>query len=377
MIYGILLEADAQGHQVVGIKRGWAGFLEGRTVNLEISQLDDLHMEGGTILYTSRTNPFAEQSKVSDAAARETAISERALELKERFEVLGIDGLIAIGGDDTLSVAAKLHKYAEARVVGVPKTIDNDLTGTDYTFGFWSSVQLATNTMENLNTTAKSHQRIMVVEVMGRNAGWLTLMSGIASGSDVILLPETPFDLKRDVIDVLVQRANMGHVHHVVALSEGAVPTVESLKRDFKTFTKEDLERVPKDVFGNPKLAELNFSKILRRELERSEELRAGFAENGLHLECREFVLGHSMRCGTPNAFDRILGLRLGVRAVKELAGNGSGRMVVLKGLNIETVPIEEGSKQRVVTPELAADLLYLKDLIVKVKFAKRRDLNI
>ncbi|MHA1730294.1 MAG: 6-phosphofructokinase [Promethearchaeota archaeon] len=377
VIYGILLQAYERGHEVVGIKRGWWGFLHNATAELDISKLDDLHMEGGTILYTSRTNPFKDQLGIEDEADRTNALEARAKELDEKFGELDIDGLIAIGGDDTLGVAAKLHQYAGSKVIGVPKTIDNDLSGTDYTFGFWSSVQLATNTMEWLNTTAKSHQRVMVVEVMGRNAGWLTLMSGIASGADVILLPETKFDFKRDIVDVLKQRVEMGHVHHIVAVSEGAVPTDESLARDFKTISKETIDSVPKDVFGNPKLALLNFSKIIRKEVELNEELQEAFEKHDLDLECREFVLGHSMRCGTPNAFDRILGLRLGVRAMEIFDDGKFGNMVALRGLNIETIPIEEGCKQRVVTEELAGDILHLKDLIVKIKYVEPREFNI
>lgn len=377
VIYGILLQAQENGHEVVGIKRGWWGFLNNATAELEISRLDDLHMEGGTILYTSRTNPFAEQMKIQEAAEKDKAIEARAKALLANFDTLGIDGLIAIGGDDTLGVAAKLYKFGGARVIGVPKTIDNDLSGTDYTFGFWSSVQLATNTMEWLNTTAKSHQRVMIVEVMGRNAGWLTIMSGIASGADIILLPETKFDFQQDVARVLMERVKMGHVHHIIALSEGAVPSDESLKRDFQTISKEDLDRVPKDVFGNPKLATLNFSKIVRKEIEKNAEIQAHFKENNLDLECREFVMGHSMRCGTPNAFDRILGLRLGVKAMEIFEEKKFGNMVALRGLNIETVPIEEGCQQRVVTPELAGDILKLKDLIVKTKFVEPREFNI
>ncbi|GAI98902.1 unnamed protein product, partial [marine sediment metagenome] len=186
-----MLKAYDAGIECVGILKGWKGFLENLTIPLDISEHDDLHTVGGTILYTSRTNPF------KGVSSKE----EKAKELAKKFEELGIDALIAIGGDDSLGVANNMFKFANAKVVGCPKTIDNDLAGTHYTFGFWSATQLASNAMDNLTTTARSHQRVFVVEVMGRDAGFLTMYSGISAGADIILIPETPFDLEKDVIE--------------------------------------------------------------------------------------------------------------------------------------------------------------------------------
>jgi 6-phosphofructokinase 1 len=366
---GILLKAYDLGDEVVGILRGWKGFIENQVRVLDVSELDDLHIEGGTMLYTSRTNPFEAIGSPKDITGKEDEIREFVCNnLVPKFDELGIDALIAIGGDDTLSVAARIAENCEKQVIGVPKTIDNDLMGTDYTFGFWSSVQLAATTMDNLQTTAMSHQRIMVVEVMGRNAGWLTLMSGIASGASIILLPETRFDLQTDLIDVLISRANNGYTHHIVAVSEGAMPTQESLERDFSTITQETYDNLPKDVFGNPKLATLNFSKILTEELAKNTRLKQGFKDAGLDLEVRDFVLGHSMRAGSPIAFDRVLGVRFGIKAMELISAGESGKMVGLRGTNIESMSLTDGAKQKVVDPDQYPDLLEMKRLITSIK---------
>ena len=210
VIYGVLLQAFESKHEVIGIEKGWKGFLENTTVPLKIAELDDLHTRGGTILFTSRTNPYKEVLSIKDEEQRKQAIKKRAHELADQFNVLGIDVLIAVGGDDTLGVANSLYQETGVKIIGVPKTIDNDLSGTDYTFGFWSAVQLASNTIDNLTTTAHSHQRIFVVEVMGRDAGWLTLMSGISAGADIILVPEIKFDFEKDIVEVLRRRVRSG-----------------------------------------------------------------------------------------------------------------------------------------------------------------------
>ena len=235
VIYGIMLKAYDAGVECVGILKGWKGFMEIDTIPLKIAEHDDLHTVGGTILYTSRTNPFKGV----------TSKEERAKELTKKFEDLGIDALIAIGGDDTLSVADAMYRNGGAKIVGCPKTIDNDLQGTHYSFGFWSAVQLASNAMDNLTTTARSHQRVFVVEVMGRDAGFLTMYSGISAGADIILIPETPFDLENDVIEVLKKRANAGYKYHIIATSEGAYPNKDSLNRDFETISKETIDKLP------------------------------------------------------------------------------------------------------------------------------------
>jgi len=263
VIYGALLKASELNYEIIGIEKGWKGFLENKTRDLDINTLDDLHTVGGTLLFTSRTNPYKNAKKIQDSKEREVAIKQTAMEMTAQMSKLGIDALIAIGGDDTLGVAAAMHRYSGAKVIGVPKTIDNDLSSTDYTFGFWSSIQLASNAMDNITTTARSHQRIFVIQVMGRDAGWLTLVSGISAGVDIILVPERPFDLQKDVIDVLKDRVKIGRNFHIIACSEGAIPTKESLNRDFVTISQADLDKLPKDDFGNPLLSVLNISKIL------------------------------------------------------------------------------------------------------------------
>jgi 6-phosphofructokinase 1 len=361
VLYGIMLKAYDVGIECVGILKGWKGFIENITIPLNISEHDDLHTVGGTILYTSRTNPFKGIESEED----------KAKELTSKLDELGIDALIAIGGDDTLSVADKMYKFGNAKVVGCPKTIDNDLAGTHYTFGFWSATQLASNAMDNLTTTARSHQRVFVVEVMGRDAGFLTMYSGISSGADIILIPETPFDLEKDVIDVLKKRVNAGYKYHIIATAEGAYPNSESLSRDFKTISKETIDKLPKDTFGNPLLTKLNISKIIVDELNLRNDLKLEFQNNGVDFECRSVVLGHTMRAGPPNSFDRILGLRFGLAAMKLIIDGKFGYLVSLQGNKIKTVPLAEGVKKKYLTPE--NDKMELRDLLVKIRYMSKQ----
>ena len=362
VIYGIMLKAYDAGVECVGILKGWKGFIEGLTIPLDIAEHDDLHTVGGTILYTSRTNPFKGVESKKD----------KALELAQNFKELGIDALIAIGGDDTLGVAKALYDLADAKVVGCPKTIDNDILGTHYTFGFWSAVQLASNAMDNLTTTAHSHQRVFVVEIMGRDAGFLTMYSGISAGADIILIPETPFDLEQDVINVLKERVNAGYKYHIIATSEGAHPNIDSLERDFKTFSKKKIDKLPRDTFGNPLLAKLNISKIIVDELNLREDLKQVFQKNGVDFECRSVVLGHTMRAGTPNSFDRILGLRFGLAATNLVLQGKFGNMVSLQGNKIETIPLSEGVKKKYLTSE--NDKMELRDLLVKIRYLSKQN---
>ena len=264
-----------------------------------------------------------------------------------------------------------MYKFANAKVVGCPKTIDNDLAGTHYTFGFWSAVQLASNTLDNLTTTARSHQRVFVVEVMGRDAGFLTMYSGISAGADIILIPETPFDLEKDVIDVLKKRVNAGYKYHIIATSEGAYPSLKSLKRDFKTISKETIDKLPKDTYGNPLLARLNMSKTIVDELNLRDDLKQEFQNNGVDFECRSVVLGHTMRAGTPNSFDRILGLRFGLAAMKLVLEGKFGNMVSLQGNKIEIVPLSEGVKKKYLTQD--NDKMELCDLLVKIRYLSKQ----
>ena len=265
-----------------------------------------------------------------------------------------------------------MHKYTGAKVVGCPKTIDNDLAGTEYTFGFWSGVQLASNAMDNLTTTARSHQRVFVVEIMGRDAGYLTMYSGISSGADIILIPETPFSLEKDVVEVLKNRVNTGHKYHIIACSEGAYPNEQSLKNDFKTISQETIDKLPKDSFGNPVLPALNMSQIIVKELGLREDLKNEFSKNNLDFECRSVVLGHTMRAGTPNAFDRILGLRYGLAAMKLVIKGDFGKMVSLQGDKILSIPLAEGARKKYI--EKNSDLIELRDLMVKVRYLSKQN---
>jgi len=364
VIYGLMLKAFDADIEVVGILRGWKGFIKNQLIPLNIADHDDLHTIGGTLLYTSRTNPF---KGITSKEGKE----EKARELAQKFDELEIDALIAIGGDDTLGVADLMYKHAKAKVVGCPKTIDNDLAGTHYTFGFWSAVQLASDTLDNLTTTARSHQRVFVVEVMGRDAGFLTMYSGISAGADIILIPETPFNLERDVVDVLKKRVNAGYKYHIIACSEGAYPEGESLKKDFKTISKETIDNLPKDSFGNPLLTHLNISETIVNELNLRDDLKKAFQENDVEFECRSVVLGHTMRAGAPSSFDRILGLRFGLAAMKLVIDEEFGKMVSLQGNKIETFPLEEGVKKKYITPD--NDKMELRDLLVKIRYLSKQ----
>lgn len=381
VIYGALLQAAKTGNQVIGIKKGWEFFaiekskidqktIERYTVELNVANLDDLHIQGGTILYSSRTNPFKDVSKAKTPEEK-TAIKKKvADDLTEKMKMLGLDALIAIGGDDTCGVAAAMYEYAKANIVCCPKTIDNDLNGTNYTFGFFTGAQLASNMMDNLVTTAKSHQRIFVVEVMGRDAGWLTLYSGLSSGAAVILLPEKNFSLEKDIIDPIIERAKVGYEYHIIALAEGAQPTPESLKNEFKTVSPEFLAGLKKDAFGNPILAGV-ISKVIIDELNKSEKLKKALKDEGFPVEVRDVVLGHNMRAGTPTVFDRVLGMRYGLKAMKCVEAGDFGKMMSLQGTEIVTVPVIEGSKKKYVP--LDSDLMELKDLLCSQKYLAKK----
>ncbi|MHA1679864.1 MAG: 6-phosphofructokinase [Promethearchaeota archaeon] len=386
VIYGALLRAYKEDNkvEVIGIKKGWEVFtfknedltpevVERYTEVLDIADHDDLHTKGGTIIYTSRSNPFKAVAKIKDPAEREAMEEKIGKDMASKFEILGIDALIATGGDDTCGVAAAMFKHAGAKVCACPKTIDNDLAGTDYTFGFFTSAQLATNVLDNITTTAHSHQRIFVVEVMGRDAGWLTIYSGIASGSDIILLPETPFDFKRDVIDVLRQRANAGYKFHIIACSEGAVPTKESLDRDFTVISQEDIDNLPKDVFGNPLLVKLGIADKITKQLNINTDLPEYFKKCNANYEVRSVVLGHTMRAGSPNVFDRVLGLRYGYHAMGYIISGNFGKMSSLNGTEIEPIDLVEGAKKSVIPNN--SDLIEIKDILVAVKHKTKEKL--
>ncbi len=305
---------DAYGHALVGFRDGWRGPLESDYVELTLESTRGILPRGGTILGSSRTNPLARE----DATNR----------IRETMESLGLAGLIAIGGEDTLGVAAKLHSEG-LPVIGVPKTIDNDLGGTDLTFGFDTAIQIATDAVDRLHSTAESHHRNLVVEVMGRHAGWIALYSGIAGGADVILIPERPFDID-EVCRLIRRRHARGRYFAIIVVAEGATP---------REGTMEALGGVT-DEFGHVRLGGIG------QRLEGEIEKRTGF-------ETRTTVLGHVQRGGTPTAFDRVLATRLGVAAIDAADANRWGQMASLRSMRIELVPLAEAvATLRTVTDE-------------------------
>jgi phosphofructokinase-like protein len=305
VIRGIVRKGiDIYGHAIVGFRDGWRGPLENAHGELTIESTRGILPRGGTILGTSRTNPLGRD----DGPGR----------VRETLGSLHLDGLIAIGGEDTLGAAAKLHAEHGLPVVGVPKTIDNDLGGTDMTFGFDTAVQVATDAIDRLHTTAESHNRVMVVEVMGRNAGWIALHSGLAGGADVILIPERPFDID-EVCRLISRRHARGRYFSIVVVAEGALPSEGTMG----TFEGEV------DEFGHVRLGGIG------QRLEREIEQRTGY-------ETRATVLGHVQRGGTPTAFDRVLATRLGVAAIDAAHEQRWGTMPALRGNKIELVPLGE-----------------------------------
>jgi ATP-dependent phosphofructokinase / diphosphate-dependent phosphofructokinase len=295
---------DFHGHAIVGFRDGWLGPLEDMHEELTIESTRGILPRGGTILGTSRTNPF----KSDDGPSR----------VRQTMAALRLDGLIAIGGEDTLGVAVRLHGEHDIPVLGVPKTIDNDLAATDVTFGFDTALQVATEAIDRLHTTAESHHRVMVVEVMGRHAGWIALHSGLAGGGDVILIPERPFDID-EVCGLIRRRHDRGRNFSIVVVAEGALP-----ERGTMEVTEGET-----DEFGHVRLGGIG------HRLEREIEGRTGF-------ETRAVVLGHIQRGGTPTAFDRVLATRLGVAAIDAAHAGRWGTMPALRGTRIELVPLSE-----------------------------------
>ncbi len=305
VIRAVVRRAFLEGYETVGIKNGWKGLIENDAEALDLKAVSGILPKGGTILGTSRTNPY---KKLEDV-----------LKIKDNYKNLGLSALIAIGGEDTLGVASKLCKEG-LNVVGVPKTIDNDLSGTDYSFGFDTAVNIATECIDRLHTTAESHHRIMVVEVMGRHAGWIATESGIAGGADIILIPEIPIDIE-EVCSLIKKRHGRGKNFSIVVVAEGA---------EFKQGTKliEVVQESKLDEFGHVRLG--GIGEMLSKEIEK----RTGY-------ETRVSVLGHIQRGGTPTAFDRILGTRFGVKAVELVRDKKFGQMVSLQGNKITSVSID------------------------------------
>jgi 6-phosphofructokinase 1 len=308
------------GHSVLGFRHGWAGVLSDDAVELTLQSTAGILPRGGTILGTSRTNPFAAGEDDRGLGAIRQTIAAR-----------GIDALIPIGGEDTLGVALRLHREG-IPVVGVPKTIDNDLGGTDVTFGFQTAVQIVTDTIDRLHTTAESHNRVMVVEVMGRHAGWIATHGGIAGGADAILVPERPFDVE-EVCMRLRRRHERGRSFSIVVVAEGATP---------RKGTLQTREGAATDAFGHARLGGIGVT--LEGEIER----RTGY-------ETRVTILGHVQRGGTPVAFDRVLATRFGVAAMDAVAAGRFGTMVGLRGTEIVEVALEDALRE----PKLLDPALY------------------
>ena len=305
---------DQHGNELIGFRDGWRGPLEGDHEPLTIESIRGILPRGGTILGSSRTNPF----KRDDGEAQ----------IRATLEELGLDGLIAIGGEDTLGAATKLYD-AGLPVLGVPKTIDNDLGATDMTFGFDTALQVATDAIDRLHTTAESHHRNLVVEVMGRHAGWIALHSGLAGGADVILIPERPFDIE-EVCRLIRRRHERGRYFAILVVAEGATPIEGTM----------EIVGGEKDEFGHERLGGIG------QRLEREIETRTGF-------ETRTTVLGHIQRGGTPTAFDRVLATRLGIAAIDAANEGRWGMMPALHGSRIELVPLRDAvAKLRTVPAE-------------------------
>ena len=304
--------AHGHGHSLLGFRHGWAGVLGDDAIELTLESTAGILPRGGTILGTSRTNPFADGE--DDRGLRGDPPDARRAE---------VDALIPIGGEDTLGVALRLHREG-IPVVGVPKTIDNDLGGTDVTFGFQTAVQIVTDAIDRLHTTAESHNRVMVVEVMGRHAGWIATHAGIAGGADAILVPERPFDID-EVCMRLRRRHERGRSFSIVVVAEGATPREGALQ------TRED--DAATDAFGHARLGGIGVT--LEGEIER----RTGY-------ETRVTILGHVQRGGTPVAFDRVLATRFGVAAMDAVARGRFGTMVGLRGAEIVEVALEEALRE-------------------------------
>ena len=306
------------GYEFVGYLDGWKGPLEGLTAELGVDEVRGILPKGGTILKSSRTNPFKIDGGVE--------------QIKDNLASAGVDALIAIGGEDTLGVATKLAELG-VDVVGVPKTIDNDLSGTDFTFGFDTAVNIATEAIDRLHTTAESHHRVLVVEVMGRHAGWIALHAGIAGGANVILIPEQPFDI--DEVCKHVESRFRTNFSPIIVVSEGAVPMAGG---------DMTLQSGEKDAFGHVRLG--GIGDRLANEIEE----RTG-------KEARAVVLGHVQRGGTPTAFDRWLATRFGLHAVAAVHDGDFGTMMALRGTDIVRVPLIEGTGElKLVQPEQYAE---------------------
>jgi ATP-dependent phosphofructokinase / diphosphate-dependent phosphofructokinase len=318
VIRAVTRRSLGRGWEMVGVREGWRGLVDGLLEPLGSREVSGILPRGGTIIGTSRTNPYKLDGGLEKVLAT--------------FEQEGLDALVAIGGEDTLGVAARLHGEHDFPVVGVPKTIDNDLNATDYTFGFDTAVTIATEAIDRLHTTAESHNRVMVVEVMGRHTGWIAVMSGIAGGADVILIPEHPVTVE-DACRELVKRHDGGKDFSIVVVSEGYELTYESGEQRLVAG-----EARESDQFGHVVLGGVGDS--LAREIEE----RTGF-------ETRVTVLGHVQRGGSPTPRDRVLATRFGLEAADLVERGAFGRMAALKGDRIVDISLEEATRELKTVP--------------------------
>ncbi len=312
VIRAVVRRSLRYGHNVTGIMQGWKGLLEKKTRDLAINNVSGILHVGGTILGTSRTNPYK---------AKETEN-----ELKRNFKELSLDALVAVGGEDTLGVANKLFKDGFP-VVGVPKTIDNDLNGTDFTFGFDTAITIATEAIDRLHTTAESHNRVIVCEVMGRHAGWIATYAGIAGGADYILIPEKETNI-HDLCNAIQERSLRGKTFSIIVVAEGAKIFDPEEKKDTEIYAKTE-----QDEFGHAILG--GIGNLLGQKIEKI-----------TGHETRVSVLGHIQRGGSPTPHDRVLATRFGVRAIDLVNQKNFGKMVALQGNEIVDVSLSEAVKE-------------------------------
>jgi len=318
VIRAVVRRSTDRGHEMVAVREGWKGMTDGVFAPLGRREVSGILPRGGTILGTTRTNPYKVEGGV-----------EAVL---HHFGEQGFDALVAIGGEDTLGVAGRLHREHDFPVVGVPKTIDNDLSGTDYTFGFDTAVTIATEAIDRLHTTAESHNRVMVVEVMGRHTGWIAVMSGIAGGADVILIPEQPITVE-DACKGLAKRHEGGKDFSIVVVSEGYELTYESGEHRLVADAARDTDQFGHVVLGG-------VGDALAREIEQ----RTGF-------ETRVTVLGHVQRGGTPTPRDRVLATRFGLKAADLVHEGRFGQMAALQGDTIGDISLEQATREPKTVP--------------------------
>jgi phosphofructokinase-like protein len=314
-IKAVVSKANALGFETIGIKSGWAGLVNLDTRPLTSDDVEEIHSRGGVVLYTSRTNPF----KIRKGPER----------VIKNIKKLKLHALVVMGGEDTLSVAHKLYEM-RMPIVGIPKTIDNDLSATDYSIGFDTSVSIATDAIDRLRTTAESHHRIVIVEVMGRNTGWIALYAGLAGGANLTLIPEFPLGLNQ-VYDLLKSRKKNGKAYSIMVVAEGA--------KVFKEKEQIIMASEEKDEFGHPRLG--GISRVLE-----------GLIQENTGLEARSVILGHLQRGGSPTAFDRILAMRLGTKAVELVLDRRWGEMSSFQACDVVSVPLKAALKERKCVPQ-------------------------